>query len=543
MDEARFEACVCALEAAQSEAECAELSARCLNGLSAVGGLERWLGRVSRAWSAWPGCGELGDLAAACAAEARSVDEAVRQWPTTNGEDAAVANALWCVTDTATFLPAAPRGPEALEAWSALAYGCARRSVAAVSARLDELEGARGDSRAARRARALAALAGPVGLAQPFSGLTADFWAVDFESRIRHWRRAWFGPAPAVLELKRTLASLAECGPRTPTIEIALAAVDDTRQPSPGTDFASLECERDGAGCNADAVGPTSTTVVLVADARYRVCNDFRRSLQSILGLGCSVNLYSTPPGAQGLDVHLDDHCVFVVQLYGRKRWRFYGCRVDRPRLLCQRLSPPPEILRDGPLRVLDLEPGDVLYVPRGVYHAATALGSLDRSVHCTIGLDLDPAFAWEGTFHALLLAHEAPPAAHAAIKLVAEDDADLRSAALPALLLGPAETTSDGAAHRLFFDRLAPRVAAALDSLPPEGTPASVAEFRWWLDCQADDVVVRRADAERAATLIRRFGTSAGIDALFAWQRRRSLEKLEESARLAEFFLRLDGR
>eukprot|EP00775_Hariotina_reticulata_P002387 gene2387-2691_t len=39
------------------------------------------------------------------------------------------------------------------------------------------------------------------------------------------------------------------------------------------------------------------------------------------LGLPAGANLYFTPPGAQGLKAHYDDHCVFVFQLSGEKQW------------------------------------------------------------------------------------------------------------------------------------------------------------------------------------------------------------------------------
>ncbi|KAK7254665.1 H3-K4 specific histone demethylase [Aureococcus anophagefferens] len=47
-------------------------------------------------------------------------------------------------------------------------------------------------------------------------------------------------------------------------------------------------------------------------------------------------------------DAHYGDHCVFVVQLRGRKRWRLYGPALECPTLHEATLPPPPELLRRG---------------------------------------------------------------------------------------------------------------------------------------------------------------------------------------------------
>eukprot|EP00897_Mesotaenium_endlicherianum_P006039 jgi/Mesen1/5463/ME000273S04698 len=52
-----------------------------------------------------------------------------------------------------------------------------------------------------------------------------------------------------------------------------------------------------------------------VADASQALASDFGQA-------SVGANLYLTPPAAQGLDLHRDDHCVFVCQLAGRKEWR-----------------------------------------------------------------------------------------------------------------------------------------------------------------------------------------------------------------------------
>jgi bifunctional lysine-specific demethylase and histidyl-hydroxylase NO66 len=91
----------------------------------------------------------------------------------------------------------------------------------------------------------------------------------------------------------------------------------------------------------------------------------FCRSLEATLTHRVQANAYLTPPVAQGLDLHGDPHDVFALQTHGVKRWV---------------VEPP-----DEPRWELELEPGDVLYLPAGTRHAAQ---TIDRpSLHLTVGV------------------------------------------------------------------------------------------------------------------------------------------------------------
>lgn len=91
----------------------------------------------------------------------------------------------------------------------------------------------------------------------------------------------------------------------------------------------------------------------------------FCRSLEAALTHRVQANAYLTPPVAQGLNLHGDPHDVFALQTHGVKRWV---------------VEPP-----DEPRWELELEPGDVLYLPAGTRHAAQ---TIDRpSLHLTIGV------------------------------------------------------------------------------------------------------------------------------------------------------------
>ncbi len=114
----------------------------------------------------------------------------------------------------------------------------------------------------------------------------------------------------------------------------------------------------------------------------------FAADLAADLGHPVQVNAYITPPQNTGFSDHYDVHDVFVVQVAGSKTWRV------RPPVLRHPLRSQPwenrkaavqEAATRPPLLETTLEPGDVLYLPRGFIHAATARGAV--STHLTIGI------------------------------------------------------------------------------------------------------------------------------------------------------------
>jgi hypothetical protein len=111
----------------------------------------------------------------------------------------------------------------------------------------------------------------------------------------------------------------------------------------------------------------------------------FCRSLEETLGHPAQANAYYTPRAAQGLPVHHDTHDVFVLQVSGEKRWLVYEPAVELP-LKDQRYSP--ELGAPGePVQDRVLQPGDMLYLPRGWLHEA--LTSDTDSLHLTIGVNV----------------------------------------------------------------------------------------------------------------------------------------------------------
>ncbi|MBB2899974.1 ribosomal protein L16 Arg81 hydroxylase [Kineococcus radiotolerans] len=128
-------------------------------------------------------------------------------------------------------------------------------------------------------------------------------------------------------------------------------------------------------------------TIVLQALHRtWPALQTFCSQLAADLGHQCQVNVYVTPPGAQGFKPHHDTHDVIVLQVDGRKHWTIHPPAVELP-LKSQpstQLGPDPVGGRPPAIDTV-LEPGDALYLPRGWLHSART--TEDRSIHLTVGL------------------------------------------------------------------------------------------------------------------------------------------------------------
>jgi hypothetical protein len=122
----------------------------------------------------------------------------------------------------------------------------------------------------------------------------------------------------------------------------------------------------------------------------------FCRLLEAELEQPVQANAYFTPRGSQGLPVHHDTHDVFCLQVAGSKRWLVYEPALELP-LRHQRYRP--ELGEPGqPVLDLVLEPGDMLYMPRGWLHQA--LTSDEDSLHLTIGVNV---YTWLDAMRAAL--------------------------------------------------------------------------------------------------------------------------------------------
>ena len=129
------------------------------------------------------------------------------------------------------------------------------------------------------------------------------------------------------------------------------------------------------------------------------------RGLEDAFGARVRANLYCTPAGSQGAPRHYDTHEIFVLQIHGTKHWRVYEPVVKLPLetvppLPFEGRGPELQHYRGGPRKSRSsideeesgppvteatLEPGDLLYLPRGFVHEAAT--SAVPSAHLTFGV------------------------------------------------------------------------------------------------------------------------------------------------------------
>ncbi|MBJ7903159.1 cupin-like domain-containing protein [Streptomyces sp. DSM 110735] len=309
-------------------------------------------------------------------------------------------------------------------------------------------------------------------------------------------------------------------GLRTPFLRVAKdgAVVPESSFTSPGGVGATIADQLDDTALwRLFADGAT-----LVLQALHRTwapVGDLCAALSAELGHPVQANAYVTPSQNQGFDEHYDVHDVFVVQIQGSKRW-----------LVHEPVHPDP--LREQPWTehraavaeaakgpaYIDtvLEPGDVLYLPRGWLHAARAKGEV--SIHLTLGVHVWTRYALaEQLAEAALTALRADPETRASLPLGAdgaERALDAVRARLTAAVAG-ADPTPLVHRSRRGLGRPAPlgplSQLAAVESLDP-GSPVRLREALetrlegtrlrtrvGWLDFPESDLpaVVRLLDGE----------------------------------------------
>lgn len=128
-----------------------------------------------------------------------------------------------------------------------------------------------------------------------------------------------------------------------------------------------------------------SSLIVNQADRCNETLYDLCRSLAQRHFHHVFCVAYLTPANSQAVRLHNDDQDVFLLQIWGKKRWTIRNA----PQLLpyteemLGKDDPVPEKLVGKPVMEFTMEPQDVLYIPRGQLHEADT--GDEPSLHITV--------------------------------------------------------------------------------------------------------------------------------------------------------------
>ncbi|MGI9451024.1 MAG: cupin domain-containing protein [Geminicoccaceae bacterium] len=102
----------------------------------------------------------------------------------------------------------------------------------------------------------------------------------------------------------------------------------------------------------------------------------FSKTMEQALGGKVQGNLYCSSKRRQGFAAHFDTHDVYAVHVEGTKTWHIYEGRATDPiaHPMFKTLGREHHEKAKGKLLMdIQMEPGDLLYLPRGQYHDALA--------------------------------------------------------------------------------------------------------------------------------------------------------------------------
>ncbi|UYV72646.1 C14orf169 [Cordylochernes scorpioides] len=116
-------------------------------------------------------------------------------------------------------------------------------------------------------------------------------------------------------------------------------------------------------GCNINFVSPQTY---------IRAVWKLGSILQEYFESAIKLDIYLTPPGSQGYAPRFSDAESFILQLEGKNIWKLYGPRNASEELPRYSASVSSKMELVDPILTVELEPGDLLYFPRGVIHKSS---------------------------------------------------------------------------------------------------------------------------------------------------------------------------
>lgn len=123
-------------------------------------------------------------------------------------------------------------------------------------------------------------------------------------------------------------------------------------------------------------------------DCLTPVMSGVSAALENRLAGKVQANLYCSWQQRQAFGSHFDTHDVFAIHVAGEKLWNIYETRMDDP------IAHPKfksfgqdwhDSNRGAVAQQVLMRPGDLLYIPRGMYHDAMATS--DGTIHIAFGL------------------------------------------------------------------------------------------------------------------------------------------------------------
>lgn len=206
---------------------------------------------------------------------------------------------------------------------------------------------------------------------------TEDFFAHSFEKRhhvIRRGQADYYSGLLGSADIDWAVSTL---GLSVPEVNVVQADREIT-----AADFAYESGFVDPVAVN-QLFADGATVILSNLQERLPKLALFCRELEKVFSARVQTNIYFTPAHSQGFKAHYDGHDVLVLQVEGTKEWRIYDTPVHLP-LEEHAFNP-----HDVPIGALTdsfvLEPGDMVYVPRGLTHDAVSTDQ--TSLHITTGL------------------------------------------------------------------------------------------------------------------------------------------------------------
>lgn len=159
-----------------------------------------------------------------------------------------------------------------------------------------------------------------------------------------------------------------------------------------------------------------STLVVSGLETMLPQLAAWSRSFARSFGVTTETTLYLSPPGTQALSLHNDKTDILALQAFGRKKWSVWDLHgaltvpndsglelTENPFRHVVTLSVEHAVPLDHlprPAVEARMQPGGLLYLPRGALHVASTAGLTGSSAHLSIGI-LTQSFSYAiAAFH-----------------------------------------------------------------------------------------------------------------------------------------------